>query len=150
MITYQLENWSDYRREVDSLWREHYDELAMNKRKPMRPHDDFYVSVEKAGMLQLLTIRADGKLVGYCIMIVKPHPHYADILVGFEDTYYLSVPYRKGMTGVRLITESEKYCKARGCKEIVFMEIASKETGSIFQRLKYKKSHVVWTKWIGE
>ena len=149
MITYQLESWADYRRDVGDLWQEHYDELAMNKRKAMKPHEDFYLSAEKAGMMQLLTVRADGKLIGYCILFIKPHPHYADVLCGFEDTYYLSQAYRKGMTGVRLITESEKYCLARGCKEVVFMEIASKETGSIFERLKYKKSHVTWTKWLG-
>ena len=150
MITYQLESWADYRRDVGSLWQEHYDELAMNKRKPMRPDEDFYLGMERVGMIQLLTVRADGKLVGYCIMAIKPHPHYADILCGFEDTYYLSAPYRKGMTGVRLITESEKYCKKRGCKAVVFMEIASKQTASIFERLKYKKSHITWTKWLGQ
>jgi L-amino acid N-acyltransferase YncA len=150
MITYQLESWADYRRDVQDLWQEHYDELAMNKRKAMKPHEAFYMEAEKAGIMQLLTVRADGKLVGYCIMFIKPHPHYADVLVGFEDTYYLRKEYRKGMTGVRIITKSEKYCKDRGCREIVFMEIASKETASIFQHLKYKKSHTVWTKWIGE
>lgn len=150
MITFQLESWATYCAGIESLWQEHYDELAQNKRKPMRPDDSFYLTCERLGMLQLLTARAEGKIVGYCITVVKPHPHYADILVGFEDSYYLSKIFRKGMTGARLITETEKYLRKRGAKEVVFMEIGSKFLAPLLKLLGFKKTHTVWTKWIGE
>lgn len=150
MITYQLEKWDDYKAAIEPLWREHYDELALNKRKPMRPHDDFYRTCEKLGMLQILTVRKDGLIIGYCLTVIKQHPHYADILCGFEDSYYLSKDFRKGMTGIRLITETINYLKNRGAKEVVFMEIESKPLAPLLLRLGFKKTHTVYTKWIGE
>jgi hypothetical protein len=150
MITYQLESWDEYRRNIKELWQEHYEELAQNKRKVMRPHDEYYKVCEQLGMLQLLTARSDGKIIGYCITMVKPHPHYADTLCGFEDAYFLSKDYRKGMVGIRLITETEKFLKQRNVQEIIFMEILSKPLGRLLEYLKYKHTHRVWIKWIGE
>lgn len=149
-ITYQLESWSDYYRDCQDLWREHYDEIATHKDEmEMSPDIASYRFIESQGQLQILTARENGKMIGYQISVVKRHLHYAT-LCGFEDSYFLTKSSRVGITGIRLIKEALKYMKARGVKKVFFHTKAFFDLGRIFEYLGFTKSDTIYSLWIGD
>lgn len=151
MITYQLEDWANYFRDCQGLWLEHYDEIAIQKdRMEMKPDVAAYMALEAAGQLQILTVRDGGRMVGYLLTVIRPHLHYANVLCGFEDSYFLSKTHRRGMTGVKLIREGIRNMKSVGCRKVFFMTKVFLDMGRIFERLGFSKSDIVYSAWIGD
>lgn len=150
MLTYQLEDWATYVRDCQALWWEHWEEIAVQKdRMPMRPDEEAYRALEAAGRLQIVTAREQGVMVGYIVSVVRPHMHYADVLTGYEDAYFLSKSHRKGMAGVKLIREAIRHMRAVGVQKCFFMTKAALDMGRIFERLGFTKTDIVYSKWIG-
>jgi L-amino acid N-acyltransferase YncA len=151
VITYQVEPWAMYRGDCQAIWAEHYDEIAGDKaRMPMRPHEALYERLEATGALQVMTARSAGRLVGYMLFNIQPHPHYADILCGFEDAYFLSATHRNGMAGVRLIRQSIAALKARGVKRVFIHTKKAKDVGRILTFLGLTHSDEIYSAWIGD
>lgn len=148
-ITYTLEPWDDYFRDCQTLWLEHYAEIAgMPDRQSMSPDIGFFQFLESKGALQILTARRAGTMIGYCLVVIRRHTHY-DTFCGFEDSYYLRQSERKGMVGVRLITNSLYHLRKRGVSQVFFMTKTSKDLSKLFSRLGFKHCDEVFTKWIG-
>lgn len=152
MITFCLETWTSFRADpaTPTLWLEHYAELAGDKdRMPMGVDEKFYEFLEANGMLTLMAARREGRLVGYCLVSVRPHPRYRTVLCGFEDCYFLTASERKGSTGVRLISKTLAALTARGVKKVFFMTKLSHNHSKLFERLGFSPSDLVLSKWIG-
>ena len=147
MITFQIESWQQYFNDPQRLvlWQEHYEELeqAHSRQMPMAPDEAFYAALDSAGILVILTARQDGILVGYCLAVIKRHPHY-NAVCGFEDSYYLTPRARKGSIGYRLLKAMRDELTQRGCCRSYWMtkEFASVEV--LFQRLGMKKMDSVY------
>jgi L-amino acid N-acyltransferase YncA len=149
-ITYQIEPWGTYYRDCQQLWIEHYDEIAVQKdRMEMKPDVASYKALEELGKLQIVVVRDDGRMVGYILSVIRPHLHYANVLCGFEDAYFLSKTHRRGMIGVKLIREAVRHMQAVGVQKVFFMTKAALDMGSIFERLGFDKTDIVYSKWIG-
>lgn len=147
MITFQRETWASYVADAGPLWCEHYDEIATDKpNMPMRPDVALYEAMESLGRLVVLTAREDGALVGYFVGLIHPHPHYADVICGTEDAYFLTARCRRGMTGVRLLKAAETQLRAAGAHLALFHTKARKDLGLIFERLGFEKSDVIYRK----
>jgi hypothetical protein len=117
MITYQTETMETAIPEMVKIFKEHWEEIALNKDKvPLDINLDKYKEYENAGALHLVTVRDGEKLVGYYVGIVSVHLHYKSTLMGFTDIYYLLKDYRKGLTGVRMFKFVEKSMAERGVK----------------------------------
>lgn len=151
MITYTLEPWATYYRDCQELWPEHYDEIAVQKdRMPMRPDVAAYEAMDRAGMLQIVVARDDGRMVGYVVSIIRPHLHYADVLSGYEDAYFLTKSHRKGMIGIKLIREAIRHMQARGVRKCWFSTKLAHDMGRIFERLGFSRTDVTYSMWIGD
>lgn len=147
MVTFTLENWTEIEDEIQSLWAGHYAEVGQDHATlPLAPDIGWYRALEANGSISLIAVRACGKLVGYQISVVRPHTHYSTTLCSFEDTFYLAPLYRKGLTGVKLISQSLKFLRLRGVKRAYFMSNELKPTDKIFQYLGFTKSHTCWSK----
>lgn len=150
MITYTLEPWATYYRDCQALWPEHWDEIAVQKdRMPMRPDVATYEALDRAGRLQIIAARDEGRMVGYIVSVIRPHMHYADVLAGYEDAYFLTKSHRKGMTGVKLIKEAIRHMQAVGVQKAFFMTKTALNMGPIFERLGFENTDLVYSKWIG-
>lgn len=152
-VTFQVESWASYYSdpEREALWCEHYSELAVDKDEmPCGPDIHLFTSLDAIGALQILTARAAGRMIGYFLTVVRPHTHYCSVLCGFEDSYFISKPFRRGLTGVKLIKENERLLRARGVKKLFVMTKTSKDLGMIYDRLGYHCSDYTYAKWIGE
>lgn len=147
MITFHTEDWATYFRDCQTLWVEHYEEVAVAKdRMAMKPNVPVYEALERAGELDILVARSEGRMVGYILSVIRPHLHYADVLCGFEDAYFLSRPHRKGLAGVRLFQAWEKRMRARGCQKWFLMTKPFLDMGPILKRLGYGLSDYVYAK----
>jgi L-amino acid N-acyltransferase YncA len=149
-ITYALEPWATYYRDCEPLWPEHYTEIAVDKdRMPMRPDVATYQALDAAGRLQIVVARDDGRMVGYVLSVIRPHLHYADVLCGYEDAYFLTQSRRRGMVGVKLLREAVRYMQSVGVQKAFFMTKVSLNMGPIFERMGFTMTDVVYSKWIG-
>lgn len=150
MITFHTECWADYFKGCQKLWKEHYDEIAVQKDKmPMNPDIAAYATLEASGMLNILTMRDGGKMVGYHISIVRNHFHYADVLCGIVDAYFVSASHRKGLAGVLMFKEAEARLKARGVKKLFTGTKNSKDMSRIFEYLGWTPTEQLFSKYIG-
>jgi len=146
MITWQRETWASYRAECDALWREHYDEIAVQKAMRMKPDEPAYRALDATGQLDVLVGRKAGVMVGYILSVVRPHLHYADTLCGFEDSYFLTKPERRGMAGVRLLREWEASMRQRGCFKWFIETKPFLDMGPVLTRLGYRPSGYMYAK----
>jgi hypothetical protein len=151
VITYQVETWASYFASCQTLWVEHYDEIAGDKeRMPMRPDAALFEQLERAGQLQIVTARDAGIMVGYMLFVVRPHPHYADVLCGFEDAYFMSIGSRRGTAGIKLIRESISVLKRRGVKRVFIHTKKAQDLGRILTFLGLSHSDEIYSGWIGD
>jgi L-amino acid N-acyltransferase YncA len=151
VITYTLEAWETYYRDCKNLWPEHYDEIAADKdRMPMRPDVATYRKLEAMGCLQIVVARDDGRMIGYVLSVIRPHMHYADVLCGYEDAYFLTKAHRRGMVGVKLLREAVEQMRRVGVRRVFFMTKVAHDMSLIFERMGFIRTDVVYSRWIGE
>jgi GNAT superfamily N-acetyltransferase len=148
-ITYQVEPWEAYFPECQSLWVQHWVEVALDQTAiPLDPDLARYQAYAEAGHLFILSMRDAGKLVGYFTAIVSGHLHYAGTLMAFVDLFYVLPTYRKGLAGVRLFREAETALRALGVRRI---QTATKlhnglDMSRLLERLGYARAEVAYHK----
>lgn len=151
MITYHLETWESYYNDPAraGLWNEHWEEMAPahERRMPLGMDVASYRAFDAAGALIVVTVRSTGRLVGYCLVLVKRHLHYP-ILCGFEDVYFLTRSERKGMVGYKMIKFVIQVVRARGCKRLYWMTKCFNTIELLLLRLKMIKLDVVYGLWL--
>lgn len=150
MITYAIERWSDYRKDCMPLWVHHYDEIAGDKRMAMQPDEGLFKYLDSVGQLQIMVAREAGEMIGYMLFVVRPHTHYAGVLCGFEDAYYVLPSRRKGWAGIRLIKKSVAALKARGVKRVFVHTKKAKDMGRVLKFLGMTHSDEIYSAWIGD
>lgn len=149
MLSYQVETWAQYHADAAETWAAHYDEIAHDKdRMPMNPNVAMYQTLENAGMLQILCARDAGRLVGYMLFTVHAHGHYADVLCGFEDAFFLLKSHRKGFAGIKLIKESLRHLKQRGVKKVFIHTKKKLDVGRVLKHLGLTHSDEIYSGWI--
>lgn len=151
MITYREEKYSDILEEILELYPHHYEEVGMDKEYiPLDPDIGQYLALEEQGILHLLTVRDNEKLVGYHKAFIVPHIHFKSTLVAYTDLYFLMPEYRKGFTGINFFKILEGKLKKLGVKKIYTMTKVKKDNSALFNRLGYTLAEYAYTKYIGD
>ena len=96
------------------------------------------------GLLQVCTARADGKLIGYHVTIVRPHMHRA-VLAGFVDTLYLA-PEHRGITSMKFLQFAEDMLRRRGVKWISTGVRLTKDFSRLLEHLGYTEAERLYRK----
>lgn len=149
-VTFTRERWATYRAECDELWREHYDELALRKsHMQMKPDEEAYRALDQLGILDIVVARDGPRMVGYVISVVRRHMHYADVLVGYEDAYFLAKSHRHGLTGLRLLQAWVAAMRARKVALLFAMTKPWLDMSPLFKRLGFTLSDLMYSLWIG-
>ena len=157
-LTYQIEDAFAALPEMQRLLEKHYDEVAVLQDKiPLDPDYDRYRMLHAAGALHLVTVRADGELVGYHLSIVSRHLHYKSTIVANDDLFFLKPEHRRGYTGVRLFKEVEKSLREKGVQVItsrakrhVKVGYIQSTVGRILEALGFREFERTYIKWIGD
>ena len=137
--------------DAKELLEMHYDEIALNKDKiKLNPDWESYHTLEELGKLSIFTVRDNGKLVGYFVLLVSNSLHYADHVYAINDIIYVHPDYRKGFLGIRLIKFAESCLKKDGVSIIMINTTMHKDFGKILSRIGYNPIETVHSKYIGE
>ena len=103
--------------------------------------------MDAKGILHILTLRDDGKLVGYYLAFVFPHVHYASSgLMSFTDVYYLRPEYRRGGIGAALLAEAERTLRDRGVTKAYLSCKVHQDHSELFQMLGWRKTDYCFAK----
>ena len=103
MTTYCVETLAQTRTEIESLLPLHWAEIARDKEDPrfaLSPDWDAYRALESIGQFWMMTVRVDGRLVGYLIGFVRRQLHYKNSLSFISDIFYLLPEHRRGRIGI--------------------------------------------------
>jgi GNAT superfamily N-acetyltransferase len=146
------ERFGRFANELPPLFLRHWQEIALNQDKVLLdPNWDRYYEYDLLNILQTLTVRSNGVLVGYVFMLVHSHLHYASTLWAQSDIFWLDPAYRSGWTGVRMFREVELGMRRMGVKVIMLNEKLHFDTriGELFKRLGFKHTENIFSKFIG-
>jgi N-acetylglutamate synthase-like GNAT family acetyltransferase len=150
-ITYQTESWSQCVEEMSGLWELHWQEIALDRQKvKLEPDFKTIEILEESGQLSIVTVRDDGKLVGYHASLIRPHLHYKSSLTAYVDMYFLHPDYRSGMAGYKMFKFVEGVLKSQGVERIYSGTKLHKDMGKLFERLGYNETERLFVKWIGD
>lgn len=151
MLTTDIESFQAGLQELKGLLGAHYSELAMDQEKvPLSPRFKDYFILEQAGELLYVTLRDEGKLVGYFIGFIRPGLHYSTCLQCTLDIFWTRPEYRTGRSGITLFKAVEKELRRRGVQRWVVSSKVHAPADALFKRLKFKPIETAYSKWIGD
>jgi GNAT superfamily N-acetyltransferase len=149
------ERFGYFANELPPLFMRHWREIALHQDEiPLDPNWDRYYEYDLLGILQTLTVRSNGVLVGYVFMLVHPHLHYASTVWAQSDIFWLDPAYRSGWTGYKMLREIEAGMRRLGVKVVMVntklhFEASRGTIGKLFERLGYKATETIFAKFIG-
>jgi hypothetical protein len=145
-ITFQVEGVKAVQTEGLALLDSHYEEIAQFKQvQRLDPDWEAYYRLEQAGKLWVMTVRADGRMVGYIVMLLTTDMHYRQLLRATEDIHFILPEYRKGLTGYRLLVRMKQAMAEKGAHTITLRTKANSDHGVLFERLGGVLHDLVYT-----
>ena len=147
-LAYQVEPLSALERDIWPLLPLHWEELALDKSQmKMDVFVSRYKEFEQNGNLHIVTVRDQGRLVGYFILMLGEHLHYHGAgRMAYTDVYFILPEFRKGGAGVKLFAEVERTLRERGIVKAYFTCKVHQDHSSIFERLGWNWTDKVFTK----
>jgi len=136
MISYQKETVSSFFKDAYPLFDEHHKEVS--ERQDLIDHNlnvDQYQIMEDRNMLEILTIRDDGKLIGYQSWILFKALHYKTVLTVSSDLLYILPEYRKGLFGYKFLKWSLSVIKKRKPQRVLIGIKPKNDFSKILKRL---------------
>lgn len=154
VVSFQVEKWRAIRAEMEPLLTDHWHEIALgHDAVPLDIDHERYNNLCDAGVLQIVTARENGVLVGYHAAIVAGHLHYKSTLHGITDVYYIVPEKRQGYTGIRLFRRVKEEMRQLGVKKLITaakLHTANGNSGKLFEFLGYDPTETVFTMLIGD
>ena len=113
---------------------------------PLKPDFGTIMALEDGGKLVCLGAFDGDELVGYSVNVMTNWLHSVDVLMCQNMVMWLDVGYRVGMNGVRLIRETERLARSKGCG--VFLCGAKSDTVmfELLPKLKYEVHETVYAR----
>ena len=147
MIVVQSETleqaWTDLVPLIFAYWKEaethrHYQGIELRR--------DRYDEYERAGMLHCVTVRDDGRLVGYALGYVSVSMR-SQVKIWGDDMFYIQPAYRS--RALALIQFIEEYCRCHGIAEIILNGLTSGTTPQVLEYIDYTPVSVQYSKRLG-
>lgn len=150
MITAQVEGFRENVEELKTLIPHHYDALSLHKAKgfPLVPDWETYFARERRGELLFVTLRRDGKMIGYWIAFIAPGMHYTTCLTSIMDIWFVHPDHVIGKAPVLLIKTVERELDRRGVKLSFAGSKDHKPCGPFLERLGYERVETTYAKWM--
>jgi hypothetical protein len=132
------------------LLKQHWEEVAPHRDiQVLDPDWAVYETLERFGRLWVLSARDRGRLVGYIVMTLSQNMHYRKLKMATDDIHFLHPDYRRGLTGYRMLVLAEKAMAELGVGKCVFRTKFLLDHGKLFERRKFVKEDIIWTKMLG-
>jgi len=126
------------------LLKAHWEEIAHYKDIPLEPIYEEYLKIEELGLTRVYTSRKEGKLIGYMVVFVRYHMHYASSLHAVQDILFISEAHRG--IGAKFILWCEDQLRAEGVQVICQHMKAAHDKTVFMRRLGYELVDHIFTK----
>jgi hypothetical protein len=147
----QTEPYEDFIKDAKHLYPAHWDELALNKDKVLLDVNyKAYSILNEIEPLLVVTIRDNGRLVGYYMGFVAFNLHYKTCLELIMDIFWTHPDIRGGFDFVKMFREVELEAKRRGVHRIHHSSKLHKDCSVLFKRLGMTPVETLYSKWIGD
>lgn len=138
-LSTQTEPFGRVIEEAKPLLQRHWEEIALDRDSvPLEPDWPRYAAMERLGQLSVVTVRAQGRMVGYCCMVIQPGLHYRSCLEARMDIFWIAPEYRGRMGGVRLFKAVEAELKRRGVRRMYVGSKLHKDSSRLFEAMGYR------------
>ena len=138
---------SDHIDQMHTMMIDHWFELGSYPDKvPLKPDFESVLLLEDAGKLLSIGVFAGEILVGYSVNILAPWLHSSDVLMCQNAVLWLDACYRRGTNGVRLIRETERAAKAKGCELFLCGTKSDTTLFELLPKLKYEVHETVYSR----
>jgi GNAT superfamily N-acetyltransferase len=132
MINYQVELFKDIYEEMYPTLLEHCAEVhKFADTMPLSPDKEKYQVMQEAGVLQIVSVRDSGKLVGYSVDFVTENLHYKEHLYASNDIIFIDPAYRHTGIAKELFEFVHEKLKERG----VTATVVSMKSNKTFKAL---------------
>ena len=146
MVTMQVERIHPFFEDGQELFPLHYKELALNQDEIKLELDiKRYEKADEEGYLLIVTLRDAGKLVGYWLMALMPHLHYASVLCASTDMFWVKPEYRASF-GAKFMIFGQMACKKCNVKKLYISCKVHKDLRPLFEGLGFTLSDYMFTK----
>lgn len=146
-VQFRLMSASDFFEMAMPLLSLHRDELATDKAlMVLKPDFERYEYLDECGALLVLGAFRGDRLIGYSANIIASNLHYSDLVMCQNDVLFLVPEERKGMTGIRLIRETERLAKERGAMIALWHAKLGTSLDKIMPKLGASVQDVMWRK----
>lgn len=145
-IVFKRERLAPILRELLPLIERDWRENGVNQdRVPLKLNIDQYLDYDLLGILQVITARDDGLLVGFMFAFVHPHIMHSETGWALINLYWLYPEYRGQGIGTAMLLALEKFLIDA---KITVVEASEKlgHAHGLFQRNGYKPTDTVLRK----
>ena len=147
MLEFREIDATDHIADAWSVLEEHREELATDKaRMVLKPDLPVYIQLEDNNALLSIGAFDGEKIVGYSVNIISRNLHYSDLVMCQNDVLYLQEAYRKGPLGLRLIRETERLARERGCHMILWHAKSDTQFMALLNKLGYRVQDVIYSR----
>jgi hypothetical protein len=150
-LQYQVERWASFYPDAKPLMQRHWEEIALDRENIKLSLDEArYQGMDDAGILHILAMRDEGRLVGYYLAFLLPHVHYKEAgLMAFTDIYFVQPESRQATNGIQIFIEAEKSLREKGVVKAYLSTKVHHDNSPIFEALGWKLSDKSFTKYLG-
>lgn len=131
---------------IEKDWRENG---ADRDQVPLEMDLDRYLAYDLVGVLQIVTARANGALVGYVWALVHPHIDHQGMGWAMLTWYWLYPEYRHGGVGNAMLEAMETFLRAAHVGVVEATEKIARAHG-LFGRRGYHATDIVHRKLLGD
>lgn len=148
MVSFQVEPWSEFYLDAAPLFEKHWQDVAIDQDHiKLNVNVEKYAELDASGLLHIVSVRSDGRLVGYYMAFILPqHMHYVDAgPMAFTDVYYL-LPEERGSAGAKLMMVAEQTLRARGVVKAYLSCKVHQDHTELFEALGWTLTDKAFTK----
>lgn len=131
-LSYSVESVPSCREEMEEITRPHWKESScLNEWMEFDMNWEMYEKLTELGIAKLITMRYEGKLVGYLHIIISPAMHSQHTKTSTCDGLYILPEHRGRDNSKELIDLAEKTARDMGAK-IFNLPMPAKSTSKNF------------------
>lgn len=144
MIAFDLAPLHRIYHEIEPNVERHYSE--MTEGDDYGPPDidwALYLALSKADRCIVVTVRDEGKLVGYSAYIIGKNPRYKTRTQASSQGLFLEKEYRGRLSGI-FIKKADEYLRKIGVHETAYI-LSDDRVGHLLGRHGYESKYKVWS-----
>lgn len=144
-LSYQIEPFAAAIPEIKQHVAAHWEEVASRKDlRTLDPDWDTYLAMDQLGRVTLGTVRQNGALVGYLMMVSRGDLNSRGTQGAESAVYYVAPRPMRGLVQRNLIRFVVAHLRSRGIEYIKFRNKLSADNSPILRNCGFVEDEMLW------